>query len=426
MDTLPLERLRRQHAAGLGVPEDRVELVRLDLDILSRMGTFVRIYAGGLTIFSTRATWAELGVPQQSARQLRYRRPPKDLVPRDIPEWFRSAAQRARDGLNAVSVEVAFLHPYRWVGYRDWAGWLADFQRIQAAWEVYRQEQVLDRYDKLMQLLVEDFQRSAREAHAALAAAGEPELPLRDDFVSGVVSAAVARMPTPQRIRERLLLDYFTPAVVRPALLEEELAQRDRVRQEREHQIVLIQLEHQAEADARLAEMEQQRLEHFRQQVETMALPLEQVLAQLRREVDEVAQGTLEVLQTHGGLRGRAGERVQNLARHAAMLDPLGDETLMGFVREAAGLVRAAADETGDQAAARVATLEVVLRQIRDLIAAGQEARRAVTMLAEESPQHRWRSICLSCRHVWASMGSLEPVLCPRCKSNRIAGRQEK
>ena len=98
----------------------------------------------------------------------------------------------------------------------------------------------------------------------------------------------------------------------------------------------------------------------------------------------------------------------------------------MGFVHEAAGLVRAAADETDDQAAARVATLEVVLRQIRDLIAAGQEARRAVALLAQETPQHRWRSICLSCRHVWASTGSLESVLCPRCKSNRIAGRQEK
>ena len=58
----------------------------------------------------------------------------------------------------------------------------------------------------------------------------------------------------------------------------------------------LLHLEHQAEAGTRLAEMERQRLEHLRQQVETMALPLEQVLAQLRREVDEVAQGTLEVL----------------------------------------------------------------------------------------------------------------------------------
>jgi len=72
---------------------------------------------------------------------------------------------------------------------------------------------------------------------------------------------------------------------------------------------------------------------------------------------------------------------------------------------------------------ARVATLEVVLRQIRDLIAAGQEARRAVTLLAEDAHQQHWRSICLSCRHVWASTGSLEPVLCPRCKSNCIASR---
>jgi hypothetical protein len=109
---------------------------------------------------------------------------------------------------------------------------------------MHRREKVLDRYDELMQLLVEDFQRSAREAHAALKAAGEPGLPSRDDFVASAVSAAVARMPTPQRIRERLALDYFTPAVVRPALLEEELAQGDRVRQQREHQMELLHLEH--------------------------------------------------------------------------------------------------------------------------------------------------------------------------------------
>lgn len=406
--------LRRQHATELGIPEDRVELVNLDLSILNQMGTFVRIYAGGLTIFSARATWAELGVPQQSTRQLRYRRPPKDLVPRKIMGWFRNTAQRARDGLEANSVEVALLHPYRWVGYKNWKHWLASFQSIQAEWETYRQAKVLDQYDELMHILVGDFEKSARDAYAALAAAGEPDLPSRSDFIASVVSSAVARMPTPQRIERQLVLDYFTPAVVKSTVLEREMA-------EHKHQMV----EREAETSARQAEMERQRLAHFRQQVKTMALPLEQVLAQLRREVDEVAQGTLEVLQTHGGLRGRAGERVQNLARHVAMLDPLGDETLMEFVREAAGLAKAAAGETDEQSAARIATLEAVLRQIGDLIAAGQEMRQTIGLVAEESPQHHWRSICLGCRHVWASTGSLKPVMCPRCKSNRVASREE-
>jgi hypothetical protein len=428
--------LRRQHAAGLGVPEDRVELVQLDLDILNQVGTFVRIRARGLTMFSIQASWAELGVPEQSARQLCYRRPPKDLVEREIIDWFHKTAERARAGLEAVGRKVDFMEPYLWVGNAHWSDWLAGFEQIQARWATYRQEHLLDCYDDLLQRLVDRFEVSALEAYDSLAKAGQPDLPHQADFVEGVVRATLARMPGPKRIEEQLVLDYFTPAVVKPAVLAEELARRDHVRQERRHeaevaeaqhrqQIELLALGSSAEAEARRAEMQRQRLERLRQQAESTTLPLQQVLEAMRREVGETAQDLLNTLKEHGGLRGRAGERARHLVDSVSMLGALGDQTLMGFVHEAAGLSQSVPGEKNEQTQARVAALTATLNQIGTLLASEQEMRQAVKVVAEEMPRRKWRSVCLNCRHVWASVGSLEPVVCPKCKGNRVASREE-
>jgi len=420
-----LDKLRRRHAAKLDVPEDRVELVQLDLDILNQMGTFVRIYAGGLTIFSCRATWKELGVPQKSSRRVRYRRPPRLLVPQAIPKRFRSLASQARAALEAHGVEVDFMHPYRWVGYKGWDEFLDDLRRIEQEWLEYRRREVLDRYDLLVRRLAEDFEDSALEALEALEKAGEPDLPSRDEFVANVVSSALSRMPTPERIERKLILTYYTPAVVEPAGIEQMLTEREKVRQDRQHQLELQALEQEAQTDARLAEMRRQRLEHLREQTEMMSEPLEQVLTQLRREVEETARRSLEVIGEHGGLRGRSGEGLRKLSQRVQMLDRLGDGALLGLVQEAAGLTQGGDEETDDQADARGAALAATLRQIESLVAAGQEARRSAALVAQEVPQRRWRSICLACRHVWASEGSVEPVTCPACESAKIASREE-
>jgi len=436
MNRVGLNELRRQHAAQFGIPEDRVELVRLDLEILTQMGTFVRIYAGGLTMFVSRATtWTELGIPPESARMLRYRRPPRYLVAREEVDWFRNAAQRARDALDAVSVEVEFMYPYRWVGYRDWSGWLEGFRSIQKEWVKQRREHLIERYDEHLRRLVEDFTRSAEEAYAALQAAGVEDLPPRDDFVEGIVARALARMPTPRQIEERLVLVYHIPAIVTPSMLEEELLRQERIRhqrkveEERAAQELRLERERaairrQAELDARQEEMFRQRLERYRRMAESLQSPLEQVLDMLLREIDEVTQGTLKVLQAHGGLRGRAGERLCGLAERVQMLEDLGQSRLLAIVREAGALTQATEGETDEQAAARLGALQATLRQIRELAAAGERARQSLDLVAREVATHTWRSVCLDCRHVWQSEGSLEPVFCPKCRGNRVVSRQ--
>ncbi len=434
-DKTALTELRRKHAAQFGLPEDRVELVRLDLEILNRTGTFVRIYAGGLTIFVKRANWRELGVPEKSARKLRYKTPPKYLIDPDEVDWFRNAAQRARDGLDAVSVDVEFMHPYRWVGYKDWAEWLAGFQTLQGEWEKRRRQLVVD-YDLHFRRMVDDFTRTAGEAYEALEAAGEADdLPPRDEFVDAVVSSAVTRMPSPRAIEERLVLEYVVPTVVTPTILEEELLEASRVRQarelEEERARQQLQAEREAaaiqrrlELDARQEEMFRQRLEQYRRQAESLQAPLEQVLDQLYREIEETSRGVLEILRAHGSLRGRSGERLRALAGRVQMLEDLGQSRLLEIVRQAGALTEGTDDETEEQVAARSGALQAMLRQLSGLVAAGDRAREGLSLVAQEVAAKTWRSICLNCRHVWQSSGSLEPAFCPQCQTNRVASRE--
>lgn len=129
-----------------------METVRLDLSILNDTGTFVRVYAGGLTMFSSRASWKGLGIPSGASRRLRHSRPPRLLVPEEIPQWFRNVNSRARGLLDSVSMGVDTMHPYRWIPVNQWRKWQQEFGRLQARWRHYREAQLLnrDRYEDLL------------------------------------------------------------------------------------------------------------------------------------------------------------------------------------------------------------------------------------------------------------------------------------
>lgn len=429
-----LNDLRRKYTAQFGVPDDRVELVILDLEILNRLGTFVRVYAGGLTLFVKRASWQELGIPEESARKLRYKTSPKYLIDPSEIDWFRNAAQRARDNLEAVSVDVGFMHPYRWVGYKDWSEWLTNFQVIQAEWGRKRQ-QIIDNYNVYLQHIVVAFTQTANEAYEALVAAGVDNLPPREEFADRIVGNAIALMPSPRAIEQRLVLEYIIPAVITPAMLEKELLEAARIRQQREMEEEqarqriqmereMAEIQRQIELDARQEEMFRQRLEQYRHQAESLQAPLEQVLDQLYREIEETSRAVLNVLETHGSLRGRSGERLRALAQRVQMLEDLGQSRLLEVVRQAGALTEGVDDETEKQAAARSSALQVILHQINSLVTAEDRARKTLGLVAREMGRRTWRSICLNCRYVWQSTGSLEPALCPRCNSNRVVSRE--
>jgi len=396
-----LTKLRREYAAQLDLPEDRVELVKLDLDILRKLGTFVRIFAGGLTMFTRSGSWSELGVPQGSTRKLRYKVPPKYLIdPKEIAA-FRALAQKARASLESAGVDVEFMHPYRWVGYKNWSTWRQTFEEIQSEWNE-RRRRLIDNYDQHMAKLVDDFEAIANEAYELL-----DDAPPRDEFVANVVAEAVAQMPSIPKIQKQLILEYRVPALALPSAVEEEIARTEQLRRERE-------LARKTQEERQVERMFQERMERLRRQAESLQAPLEQVLQQLLDEVECTASETLRTIQTYGGLRGRSGERLRNLAGRVEMLEALGRQELLALVRQAGALTES--DNVG--------ALQAVLQQMSRLTSVADQAKSRLSLIAQEAHVHTWRSVCLDCRHVWQSTGSLEPAFCPRCRSNRIASRE--
>ena len=410
------------HAARANVPEDKVHLVHLDIEVLNKMGTFVRVFAGGLTMFVRQATWEELGLPETSTRKLRYRVPPKYLFDREEVEWFRNAAQRLRDNLDACSTDIEIMRPYRWVDYKAWQRWMEIFQAAQAEWNSQRQR-LINEYDRHFTAMVDSFSASAEEAYDALLAAGS-ELPPRQEFIDRIVSRAIALAPSPQEIKKLLVLEQHVAAIGTPAAIERQQMEADRARHER----ALAEIEHQLELDRRQEQMLLERLELYRQQMEKAQAPLEQLLDSLCQEVAEASAGVLSTLRAHGALRGRSGERLRNLAQKVHILEDLGYGNLLALVRQAGALTEKGVDVSEDAERQRLGTLQALLQQMQGLAIAATQGRRRIdgslNLVAQEAPHRTWRSICLACRYVWQSEGSLEPAFCPQCRAGRVASRE--
>jgi hypothetical protein len=435
-----LEELRREHAAQFSVDAQRVALVTLDLDILNQTGTFVAIHARGTTLFETRAfSWLELGVPPDAPRASHYRPPVKYLVEPTLVKWYSSTAESERARLKRMGRQVDFMPAYWWLSYDMWTTWLEEFQATQAKWNQHRQEKLCDpdAYAGHRAWLEEQYTPSAKDAYRALLAAGASGLGTEAEFVDRVVSHALDMLPMPAQIEQLLVLDYEVPALVGPEQLNTELRRAEEARLERETErvqhdaeiakLVLVgQVEAEIEAEERRAEMFRQRWERLQEQAHTLQSPLEQVLQQILSEVRETAEDMLGTIKEHGNLRGRAGERLRSLAERSAILHEFGYAELARVAQRAGGLTIAADGEGDAEMKARVGVLESTLEQIQQVLAAGSEAKGLTALVAQEMGTRRWKSICLKCRHTWASEGSLEPQFCtnPRCKSPEVVSRE--
>ena len=396
----PLEALREAHAQKVGVEPDRVELVRLELDILLEHGTLVDLDVHGLSMFSTRATWQELGVPESAVRRARFTRGGKDLIPREYIRAFQSLEVRLRHCLDSHSFVVEGFHPYRWVPFTSYGKWREAHQQIVQEWDQLRKN-LLEEYDEqLVPLLERDFTQVAEEAWISLGHYGQGNDVDKETFVTGIVAAAQRRMPAREEIETRLRIDYRTAALVSPTLVEQELAYRDEITQERElarQQALLEQTRLQAEKteeEARrrialeqaqqqerlLRQMREAELAHYRQQLAEMTSPIAGVFGQLRDRMLQDAQAVLATMQRNEGqLIGPAVRQARGMVETFRLLNATGDQELEELLDRMEGLLnqkpdgqRTAAVQQVLHDIATVASQQAV--EVRELVRRGRFA----------------------------------------------------
>ena len=384
----PFEALREEHAQRVGVEADKVELVRLELDILLERGTLVDLDVHGVSMFTTRATWKELGVPESAVRRARFTRGGKGLLPRGYIRAFKSLEARARQCLDRHSFVVEGFHPFRWIPFTSYAKWRGMHGKIVQEWDELK-EKLLEGYDEqLIPLLEGDFTQIGEEAWMSLGRHGQE----RDDmgqeaFVAGIVAAARRRMPTKEEIRSRLRIDYRTAALVSPTLVERELAHRDQIREEREiarqqarletARVEAERVEEEARRQAALEEARQQErllremreaeLAHYRRQLAEMTSPIAGVFAQLRDQMLSDARAVLETMRRNKGqLIGPAVRRARGMVETFQVLNATGDQELQELLNQMEGFLD---QDPGEQ---RTVAVRQVLHNITSV--ASQEA----------------------------------------------------
>jgi len=361
----------------------RIATVSLDIARMRELGVLVDIDIHGTSMFTARASWAELGIPREDTRRKRLRRGSKDLIPHLYIGRLRSLETRFRQSLERHSFVLQGFRPYRWVPFTAYEAWRAGWADLQAELAELKAD-ILTHYDEFVDALAADFAQVAHEAWDAVRArrpAGAGEFALvtsqgafdsLDAFTDHVVARAVAQMPSPDQIERGLYVDYKNALVVTGADLEaehlhteqlytEQAQERTRQVEEwaRQHKLRLEVEEAEQASGIRLAAMRQAELEHARRQLQNTVSPFAEVFEQFRARIYEDVQEIATSISRNGHVRGKVAERARGLLDAYRLLGAAsGDDELEAALLELrARLNQRPANDNGryDTAAVRAA-----------------------------------------------------------------------
>jgi hypothetical protein len=376
------------------------------------MGALVDLDFHGGNMFTTRATYSELGIPAGDVRRKRLKAGSKDLLPKELIGRLRSIETRFRQSLEKHSYRIGAFGSYRWVPYTAYEAWREDWDRLQAELSEWKSE-VLARYDEFLDAIAADFTQIAREAWQAILArrGGDTGFVLvakdgaefrgdqEDLFVDYVVSKAVSKMPTRADVEHGLYVDYRTAVLLSRADVEadgliadqlrhqrdleatEAWDERERINEERrkrqqqlwaEEEEARLQLR---EKEAKISAMRQAELEHARRQMRQMGSPLQEVFDSLRAQMFADASEILTGIKKNGRLVGRSAERVRNLVETFKLLNAHEDDQLeaaLDELRSRLAVLQGSDKETKD------ASLSGVTSQLEQIKVLTHEAAAAV------------------------------------------------
>lgn len=392
------EERKKIHAAQVGVNEEKVETVRLDLERVRTLGTLVDIDIHGLSMFTRRSTYEEWGVPKKDVRALRLHRGSKDLIPREYLGRLQSLSVRFRASLDRYSFILEGFRPFRWVPFTAYEDWQAEWKDLQAEWEEVKQE-ILDSYESLQSLLHNDFVELATEAYGALEHRNGVMTESRTDFVKRVTELALSQFPTRAQIETGLWVDYKPAMVLGAEEIEADLLAKDKLRQIREAEAFKARLD-QAKVHAEqrklweeaeegrklqamrlaaeeklLQAMHKAELEKAKAQMAEMVSPWNELFQQLRAQMYDDAASVLASIQRNGYITGKVMVKAKNMVEMFKLLNAHGDATLEHKLEEL-GRALATSVRPGDSELRTLRVKEVLDGIKGATLEAAEEVRR--------------------------------------------------
>ena len=338
---------RVRHAEKLGVEPERVELVRLQLAKLAEDGTLVDIDVIGLSRFTRRLSWEDLGVKPPAGKAIKFTPGQNGLVPNRYLAPMETAAHAARQALEDLSFDITGFQPYRWVPFLAWKEWRRRFAAAEADLQKAK-DAILADYDAIRDEMAQAFERMACDAAIRYRAVGQ-EIP--DEWVESVVKRYLGAMPSREDV-EAVRLVWRPGMLVRDSQIQDELLEVSRIEAEREaiqarkhleleeirsKQLQLSFVEETARRNAQeeleaKRRMREEAMRRYREQLKEMAFPFQEAWDQLRARVYDDAITIAESIKKNGYLRGKTAQRAVRMARTFRLLDSQDDAELAGLL----------------------------------------------------------------------------------------------
>jgi hypothetical protein len=401
----PVQRRAKNAAEQFGLQVSEIERLPFDLSALEDEGAFVNVDASNFGLLDRRLDWRALGVTLPRSGDLAFRPPRCGLVPDRYRLPILRPAARAHAALQRYSyhfrlVETVFESPsYRWIPWRAWPRFEQEFNTAQARLRTALNAYDTD-FDSIRETVIATFRQLAADSVRRLSATGQPVPPRFED---AVVEEVLQVLPTPEVLRQKLILRYRVGVMLlgsemlaeqrraaqerleleaiesdrrlserqaqaqEQAIQERLWAEQERIRNERNAEQEEIRRE--AEVKERLRQL---KLEAAKERLQDVLTPMQEGAQQLHAAVFEAAAAIRSSLQKHNALRGSSARKARELSRWFRAMNWAGDDELETLVHE---LERLATAPTSKKRKRNPAPIDRVLG---DIIALTYENARSV------------------------------------------------
>lgn len=350
----PTIKERKQAVANLlGMDEGRIHEMSLQLSSLRNEGVLLDLNITGVSKFERTLTWAELGI-QAEENDVRYRhftRGRKYVIPEAKPRKLKSLVSQIRQRFEHYTFVVSGFGNFRWLSYKAYPKFREEYLSLVDQFNAVKAE-IIDEHESYVAQVTAIYEAVAESAWKAIQGQGYQHLIIKgkaysslEEVTEKIVGDVVELIPTIEEIERDLQVDYVTAiafgveeaarqqaeaekiqakasVVIEREHLRNE-AERERVRHERRS--------HQMEEDAKseqISEMQRIETEHYRQQLQTIASPYEQVLQAFRVRMSDLAENALKSVNKWGFVRGKVAESIMGMMELNAIMNSHNDREL--------------------------------------------------------------------------------------------------
>lgn len=347
-----LDQRKERAAVELGIDVSDVESLPFDLSTLESEGIFMNIDCRGFGALVRQLEWKTLGVNLPKDTAVRVSPPRAGLLPDLYRNKLMRGAAQAHNALAKFGFRFTLCETVWGTSEYKWIPWTAFEQFEQAYFRACEtlsvaKAEILEKYEEIVEILSDSFRDLARDSADRLQATTSESFH-REQFIEAVITQALSMVPTPEMIRDELVITMRPKVIVlgsemiaernlaRTLALESAKVDAERTTLELEinsrQRIEKLKVDEVAEELRREREVKERirnmKIDAARREAEEAVSPVKEGFAQITAKIFEAATEMAERMKDAKFVPGSLAKRARQMCEWYQLMNFTGDTSL--------------------------------------------------------------------------------------------------